>query len=43
VTDGDTDSSPDRADAPIRVFLLDDHEIVRRGIRELPRVNRTSW
>jgi two-component system response regulator DevR len=35
VTDGDTDSSPDRADAPIRVFLLDDHEIVRRGIREL--------
>src|SRR3954447_6895903 len=23
------------ADVPIRVFLLDDHEIVRRGLREL--------
>lgn len=25
----------DRADEPIRVFLLDDHEVVRRGIRDL--------
>jgi DNA-binding NarL/FixJ family response regulator len=24
-----------RADGPIRVFLLDDHEIVRRGVREV--------
>ncbi|MFI5099625.1 MAG: response regulator transcription factor, partial [Actinomycetes bacterium] len=22
-------------DAPIRVFLLDDHEVVRRGVQEL--------
>ena len=29
-----TDDQPE-AGAPIRVFLLDDHEIVRRGIREL--------
>jgi two-component system, NarL family, response regulator DevR len=29
-------TSPDEAtSAPIRVFLLDDHEIVRRGIKEL--------
>ena len=26
-------TGPDRA--PLRVFLLDDHEIVRRGVREL--------
>ena len=25
----------DRADKPIRVFLLDDHEVVRRGLKEL--------
>jgi two-component system response regulator DevR len=36
VTDGSIDSStPTSADSQIRVFLLDDHEIVRRGIREL--------
>lgn len=23
------------AEAPIRVFLLDDHEVVRRGLRDL--------
>ena len=28
-------SSDDAAASPIRVFLLDDHELVRRGIREL--------
>ena len=28
-------SSAERSDAPTRVFLLDDHEIVRRGLREL--------
>lgn len=27
--------TPDQTAAPIRVFLLDDHELVRRGIREL--------
>src|SRR3954466_2871840 len=27
------------ADVPIRVFLLDDHEIVRRGVRELLEAN----
>jgi two-component system, NarL family, response regulator DevR len=26
---------PDPAVAPLRVFLLDDHELVRRGVREL--------
>jgi DNA-binding NarL/FixJ family response regulator len=25
----------DRADQPIRVFLLDDHEVVRRGLKDL--------
>ena len=30
-----TDESTSSASAPIRVYLLDDHEIVRRGIREL--------
>ena len=35
MTDGSTDSSTPPADGQIRVFLLDDHEIVRRGIREL--------
>ncbi|WP_421119653.1 response regulator [Aquihabitans daechungensis] len=28
-----------KAGAPIRVFLLDDHEIVRRGVRDLLEVN----
>ena len=28
-------SADDAAPSPIRVFLLDDHELVRRGIREL--------
>ena len=32
---GDDMSEPTPATAPIRVFLLDDHELVRRGIREL--------
>jgi DNA-binding NarL/FixJ family response regulator len=27
--------SDDSSDSPIRVFLLDDHEVVRRGIRDL--------
>ena len=31
-------SSGQEASAPIRVYLLDDHEIVRRGIRELLEV-----
>jgi two-component system response regulator DevR len=35
VTDGSIDSSTPTPDSQIRVFLLDDHEIVRRGIREL--------
>ena len=35
MADASTESSPPPADEPIRVFLLDDHEIVRRGIREL--------
>ena len=30
-----TETTPATATEPIRVFLLDDHEIVRRGIREL--------
>jgi DNA-binding NarL/FixJ family response regulator len=30
-----TETTPAPASEPIRVFLLDDHEIVRRGIREL--------
>jgi two-component system response regulator DevR len=34
VTDG-SESSTATPDSRIRVFLLDDHEIVRRGIREL--------
>ena len=29
------DENPDTASDPIRVFLLDDHEIVRRGIKDL--------
>ena len=29
------DQSPGSAAEPIRVFLLDDHEIVRRGIKDL--------
>ncbi len=28
-------ASPERAAEPIRVFLLDDHEVIRRGIRDL--------
>ena len=35
MTDGGIDSSTPTPDSQIRVFLLDDHEIVRRGIREL--------
>jgi two-component system, NarL family, response regulator DevR len=36
VTDAPQATSADEAaSSPIRVFLLDDHEIVRRGIREL--------
>ena len=32
----DSDSDPSRRDrAPITVFLLDDHEIVRRGVRDM--------
>ncbi|WNI26141.1 response regulator transcription factor [Streptomyces sp. ITFR-16] len=27
--------TPTASDAPIRVFLLDDHEVVRRGLRDL--------
>ncbi|MFE6508771.1 response regulator [Nocardioides sp. NPDC057767] len=31
-----TDSAaPEGADEPIRVFLLDDHEVIRRGIKDL--------
>jgi two-component system response regulator DevR len=30
-----TDTSGDAADGPIRVFLLDDHEVVRRGLKDL--------
>ncbi|MFN2519032.1 MAG: response regulator [Jatrophihabitantaceae bacterium] len=33
--DGPTGLNPGRRDAAIRVFLLDDHEIVRRGIADL--------
>ncbi|MGY6021310.1 response regulator [Streptomyces spinosirectus] len=29
------DSEQPRPDSPIRVFLLDDHEVVRRGVRDL--------
>ncbi|WP_312856003.1 response regulator transcription factor [Nocardioides stalactiti] len=32
MTDGDATSAPGRT---IRIFLLDDHEVVRRGMREL--------
>lgn len=28
-------ASPERVAEPIRVFLLDDHEVIRRGIRDL--------
>ncbi len=31
----DATSEPSGAATPIRVFLLDDHEVVRRGLREL--------
>ncbi len=31
----DTGASGARPDGPIRIYLLDDHEVVRRGIREL--------
>ena len=30
-----SDADPETPDAPIRVFLLDDHELVRRGLRDL--------
>ncbi|WP_328890821.1 response regulator transcription factor [Streptomyces sp. NBC_00316] len=30
-----TDAAAASAEAPIRVFLLDDHEVVRRGLRDL--------
>ncbi|MFJ8956407.1 response regulator [Streptomyces sp. NPDC102381] len=30
-----TDSEPRAAETPIRVFLLDDHEVVRRGVHDL--------
>ena len=30
-----TETTPATATEPIRVFLLDDHEIVRRGLKEL--------
>ncbi|MFE6648858.1 response regulator [Nocardioides sp. NPDC057772] len=30
-----TESAPENADEPIRVFLLDDHEVIRRGIKDL--------
>jgi DNA-binding NarL/FixJ family response regulator len=35
VSDASTESSTSPGNDPIRVFLLDDHEVVRRGIREL--------
>jgi DNA-binding NarL/FixJ family response regulator len=35
VADAGTDSSTHSADDRIRVYLLDDHEIVRRGLKEL--------
>jgi two-component system, NarL family, response regulator DevR len=35
VADSSTEPSPPPAPEQIRVFLLDDHEIVRRGIKEL--------
>ncbi|MGL5809878.1 MAG: response regulator [Nocardioides sp.] len=36
MTDGDSDQQgPDVPGHPIRVYLLDDHEVVRRGLREL--------
>ena len=35
MADASTESSTARGDDPIRVFLLDDHEVVRRGIKEL--------
>ena len=35
MADASTESSTPSSGEPIRVFLLDDHEIVRRGIREL--------
>ncbi len=30
-----TDSAPEKSTAPVRVFLLDDHEVVRRGVHDL--------
>lgn len=30
-----TESAPEKAEEPIRVFLLDDHEVIRRGIKDL--------
>ena len=33
--DPSTPDVPERSGERIRVFLLDDHEVVRRGIREL--------
>jgi DNA-binding NarL/FixJ family response regulator len=35
VSDASTESSTSPGNDPIRVFLLDDHEVVRRGIKEL--------
>ncbi|RKE05069.1 response regulator transcription factor [Streptomyces sp. TLI_171] len=30
-----TESAPEKSTAPVRVFLLDDHEVVRRGVHDL--------
>ncbi len=35
MSDASTESSTSPGNDPIRVFLLDDHEVVRRGIKEL--------
>ncbi|MGW8882113.1 response regulator transcription factor, partial [Streptomyces mirabilis] len=30
-----TSTESPRSPAPVRVFILDDHEVVRRGVRDL--------
>jgi DNA-binding NarL/FixJ family response regulator len=35
ISSSDLEQTPAVRDKPIRVFLLDDHEVVRRGLREL--------
>ena len=39
----DATEAPGTPDSPIRVFLLDDHEVVRRGLRDLLEADGDVW